>query len=174
MLLRALRGAFRSGLRPARESRASRRAPQAPQQVRLSHWREADLNRWRARWPHFAPREVASRGDGSLRVSTALLDFLERLRAELGGRPLAVTSCYRDPLHNARVGGAPLSRHKVSDACDIRIGGHDRRELAGAAEMLGARGIGRYINFIHVDLRPGRPARWYGSRAAREAWGARS
>ena len=169
MVPRFLRRAFRPGPRPGRGRRAPRGTSAAPRTVRLAHWREADLKPWRERWPHFPPRELASRGDGSLTVSCRLLDLLEALRAEMGDRPLQVNSCYRDRLHNARIGGAPLSRHKVSDAADIRIGGHDRHALAAAAERLGATGIGYYRSFVHIDLRPGR-ARWYGGMAARKAW----
>ena len=170
MVLRLLRGALRPGSSLERRRRACRGTSPVPRFVRLEHWREADLRRWRQRWPHFSPRELASHGDGSLVASCRLLDLLEALRAEMGGRPLRVTSCYRDPLHNARIGGAPRSRHKIADAADISIGGCDRHALAAAAVRLGATGIGYYVNFLHVDLRPARPARWYGGSKARQAW----
>ena len=121
------------------------------------HWRGVR----RAAWPpaYFSPREMASRGDGSIRLVIAAGQRLDALRRLLG-RPLVVHSAYRDPLHNARVGGAPLSRHKVGDAFDLRADGSiPRRELLGAAREAGFRGIGLYRSFIHLDCRP-RPACW--------------
>lgn len=39
-----------------------------------------------------------------------LVAMLERLRAALGGRPVAISSGYRCPAHNWAVGGAPESQ----------------------------------------------------------------
>ena len=144
----------------------------APIYIGLAHWSEADRAVWERRWPHFSARELASKGDGSLRVHSGFIDMLEGLRA-LAGRPLHVTSCYRDPAHNARVGGAPLSRHKVSDAVDIRTRGWslaERKALARAARAIGFQGVGVYLGFLHFDARPQGPASWFGSSAARRAW----
>lgn len=123
-----------------------------------------------ADWPFrfFAPAELASRGDGSLRVVLPAAAALDELRLRLRC-PLRVLSAYRDPLHNARVGGAPRSRHKQGDAFDLALAGLNRHELAEAAAELGFTGFGRYANFLHLDARP-RPASWYGGRRSRELW----
>lgn len=92
------------------------------------------------------------------------LDRLQAMR-DLLGRPLTVTSASRCPLHNARVGGAPLSQHRAtmllpSTAFDIVIGALPRGLLVEAAEAAGFGGIGMtYRSFVHVDDR-GRRARW--------------
>ncbi len=116
--------------------------------IEARHWREIRPRDWP--FPHFAPRELASRGNGAVRTSLAAGERLETLR-RLIGRPLIVNSAYRDPLHNARVGGAPLSRHKVGDAFDVAL---DDARL--------------YRAFLHLDCRP-RPAVWYG-KGGLTAW----
>ena len=149
-------------------------APLIPERERAAgalhapHWRDVR----RAAWPpaYFSPREMASRGDGSIRLVIAAGQRLDALRRLLG-RPLIVNSAYRDPLHNARVGGAPLSRHKVGDAFDLRADGRiPRRELLAAARESGFTGIGLYRSFIHLDCRR-RPAIWLrGGAAVEAAW----
>ena len=130
------------------------------------HWQEVPA----ADWPlaFFAPAELASRGDGSVRVVLPAGQALDTLRRRIG-RPLRVLSAYRDPLHNARVGGAPRSRHKRGDAFDLDLRGLDRFELAEAARELGFTGFGRYANFLHIDTRP-RPAVWFGGRRSQDLW----
>ena len=117
------------------------------------HWREVPPAVWR--WKHFKPQEIASKGDGSVLVVPQALDCLEELRLAIG-RPLVILSAYRDPLHNARVGGAPLSQHKFGRAFDIRLGELDRDNLINTARGLGFNGIGSYPTFVHVDIGPSR------------------
>jgi uncharacterized protein YcbK (DUF882 family) len=94
---------------------------------------------------------MASKGDGSLILSGSAMDALEDARERLG-EPFVILSAYRDPLHNARVGGAPLSRHKYGDAFDIALAGHRKTELRAACAAAGFRGFGLYKTFLHVDL----------------------
>lgn len=111
-------------------------------------------------WPytHFTPKELASRGDGSLLVDHDAISRLEAMR-EIIGRPMVINSAYRDPLHNARVGGSPMSMHKQGRAFDISLRGHIKRELIDAAKAVGFTGLGvRYKTFIHVDT--GRVRTW--------------
>lgn len=111
------------------------------------------------RWRHFKPIEIASKGDRSILVVPQALDCLEQLRLAMG-RPLVILSAYRDPLHNARVGGAPLSQHKFGRAFDLRLDDIDRDELISKARACGFNGIGSYKTFVHVDIGPSRT--WQG------------
>ncbi len=122
--------------------------------IAASHWRDVQRRDWP--FAYFSPHELASRGNGAVCTVIAAGERLDALRRLLG-KPLVVSSAYRDPLHNARVGGAPLSRHKAGDAADILAGGIPRRELLAAAENCGFTGIGLYRTFIHLDCRPLRP-----------------
>jgi hypothetical protein len=51
-------------------------------------------------------------------VPTILI--LDELRATLG-RPIRITSCYRNPIYNARIGGATLSQHTAFTAIDFHV-----------------------------------------------------
>jgi len=100
--------------------------------------------------------------DGSRQVvlHSELLRRLQDLRSALG-RPVHVRSGYRNPAHNARVGGSPNSYHLRGMAADITVPGLPPPQLAAAAHQAGFRGIGIYSNFVHVDIRPS-PAQWNG------------
>jgi hypothetical protein len=126
--------------------------------VFYKHFSEVPRDGWN--WPHFQPKELASRGDGSLLVDAASLDCLESLRRAIG-RPLTILSAYRDPLHNARVGGAPMSQHKFGRAFDIRLSADVERDLLNRlARDAGFTGFGNYNTFVHVDT--GSARQWKG------------
>ena len=82
------------------------------------------------------------------------LHFAELLRAEFG--PTTVRSGYRDPVHNARVGGAPKSLHLSFNALDLAPERGDQLDWANfmaylSLDKLG--GLGTYDGFIHIDTR---------------------
>ena len=120
------------------------------------HWNHVPASTWR--WPNFMPVELASHGDGSLLVDEHALDCLQQMRRIIG-RPLVINSAYRDPIHNAKVGGAALSMHKFGKAFDVSLRGHNKWTLIQAAEQAGFTGMGiNYNSFLHVDT--GRKRRW--------------
>ena len=108
----------------------------------------------------FLPRDASFR---YARVAPGLVELLERLRAELGARPLQITSAYRPPAYNAGVGGVSDSLHVDGLAADVTCTQAPLATLFAAAERLvGDRGgVGRYWaeGFVHVDLR-GERSRW--------------
>lgn len=103
------------------------------------------------RWRFFKPAELASKGNGAVLIVPEALDTLSAAREALD-QSFRILSAYRDPLHNARVGGAPMSRHKFGDAFDIALAGHDREALREACRAAGFRGFGHYATFLHVDI----------------------
>lgn len=111
---------------------------------------------------HFKEKEFACRCCGVLRINIRLVHMLEQLRTSLGGQPVTITSGYRCPRHNRRVGGAPASQHLKGNAADIVVQGAGSEKVAASGEELGFTGIGRYNNFTHVDVRDGQPVRWNG------------
>ena len=122
-------------------------------------------------WSFFVPRELASKGNGAIQIKYAALDRLQSLRAEWG-QPLHLTSAYRDPAHNARVGGAPLSEHKAGGAFDVRVVGWNDTDKHGFKELAlahGFTGFGGYSTFIHIDI--GRPRKWGQSWAWPKSYG---
>jgi len=106
---------------------------------------------------YFSPVELASNGDGSLKLDIEAGLKLDCLR-EMMGSPLIVNSAYRDPIYNAKVGGAPMSLHKFGKAFDISIIGIDKFELSKNAKIVGFTGFGYYNSFLHVDT--GKPRQW--------------
>lgn len=60
---------------------------------------------------------------------------LDPLREHLG-RPVRVTSGYRSPAVNARVGGSSTSQHMRGEAADIKVDGLTNVEIATAIHRL--------------------------------------
>ncbi len=116
----------------------------------------SEVDKWA--WPHFSPREIACRGTGEIVVVPDAIEALERARVSVG-LPFQINSAYRSRLHNAAVGGAPRSRHKMGDAFDIALNGHNKDELVAACVAAGFTGFGlTYKTFLHVDC--GRARTW--------------
>lgn len=65
---------------------------------------------------HFYFREWKSKGNGWIKVDYELLKACEKVRSRAGA--FSILSGYRDPLHNARIGGATQSQHLYGTACD--------------------------------------------------------
>lgn len=77
------------------------------------------------------------------------------------GRPVVVTSGYRDPSHNRLVGGADESLHKLCDAADLKVEGVSKWELASYLRSLPGRGgVGTYCHTESVHLDTGSQRDW--------------
>jgi uncharacterized protein YcbK (DUF882 family) len=75
---------------------------------------------------------------------------------------IVMSSGYRNPFYNGRVGGAENSYHTKCMAADFHIPGVPKAELIAYAMRNGrVGGLGCYYNqpFIHVDVRE-RPRGW--------------
>ena len=123
--------------------------------------------------PHFKWTELQCRckgrscgvaeGTKARWIQPEALEKLETLR-EILDQPLKINSSCRCPVHNAQIGGAPLSSHRSSPttparAFDVALT-MEKSLLIRSAEMAGFMGIGTsYRTFVHVDNRP-RRARW--------------
>lgn len=81
-----------------------------------------------------------------------LLRRLEKLRFVIG-KPINITSGYRCNKENEKVNGMKNSYHTKGMAADIYVIGMDPDTLAVYAEGVGFRGIGKYNNFVHLDVR---------------------
>ena len=98
-------------------------------------------------------------------INPQLVKYLQQIREHFKS-PITITSAYRCPTHNSRVGGAPGSRHSKGDAADIVVKGRTPREVAKYAESIGIKGIGLYETsadgyFVHIDTRSTKSF-WYG------------
>ncbi|WP_410000983.1 D-Ala-D-Ala carboxypeptidase family metallohydrolase [Rhizobium leguminosarum] len=77
------------------------------------------------------------------------------------GRPVIVTSGYRDEEHNRLVGGADESMHKSCEAADIQIDGVTKWDIAAYIRSLPDRGgVGTYCHTDSVHLDTGKSRDW--------------
>jgi uncharacterized protein YcbK (DUF882 family) len=99
-----------------------------------------------------------------LRNIQELAKNLQVLRDEVK-KPIKITSGYRDPSFNKKIGGASQSRHITGQAADLKIEGYTPKQVAAIIEKLIAAGkmkqggLGIYSTWIHYDVR-GTAARW--------------
>ena len=98
-------------------------------------------------------------------INPQLVKYLQQIRDHFNA-PITITSAYRCPTHNSRVGGATGSRHTKGDAADIVVKGRTPAEVAKYAESIGVKGIGLYETnadgfFVHIDTRETKSF-WYG------------
>ena len=120
-----------------------------------AHYDDYPLGQWR--WYSFRPYELRSKSDNKLMVHEPSMDKLQALR-NLLGIPIKLTSAYRSPAHNKKVGGAKHSKHLKAKAYDVPMDGHDPAQFEAAAREVGFTGFGFYekSNFIHIDTGPPR------------------
>lgn len=108
---------------------------------------------------NFKLREFACKdGSNLVKLDSELLDKLQKLRTRIN-KPIIITSGYRTPEHNKKVGGASNSQHLYGKAVDIKVNGMTPSQLKVHAEKIGFKGIGLYKTFLHVDVRKN-VARW--------------
>lgn len=111
--------------------------------------------------PHFKVKEFACKDGSAITfIDDYMVTILEILRKELGDKPIIITSGYRTPTHNAKVGGAKYSYHMRGMAVDIRVNGISAKEVAKALDkMVDGCGIIVYESWVHFDVREGKKYR---------------
>lgn len=77
---------------------------------------------------------------------------LERVREKLG-KPILITSGYRTPAHNQKVGGSRRSFHLQGMAADIVVVGLSAQTVQAKLKDWPG-GLGYGSNFTHLDIRP--------------------
>ena len=94
------------------------------------------------------------------RISDNLRTIMENVAKEYG-QTLTITSAYRSPAYNAKVGGVSKSQHSLGTAVDVRMSNTsvaDRQRFMEIAVKHGVQGIGAYFPsssggvFIHCDI----------------------
>jgi uncharacterized protein YcbK (DUF882 family) len=74
------------------------------------------------------------------------------------GKSISITSGYRSPQHNKKIGGAKDSQHVKGMAADIKVAGMTPKEVALVIEGLiesgkmKQGGIGIYASWVHYDI----------------------
>lgn len=127
---------------------------------------------------NFKVSEFACKGGGccsKVLIDDKLVEYLQKIRDHFK-KSITITSGYRCPTHNSRVGGASGSRHTKGHAADIVVDGVKPSEVAKYAESIGVLGIGLYETpkdgyFVHIDTRDYKSF-WYGhAQAYRSTFG---
>ncbi len=89
-----------------------------------------------------------------MNMDVAFLNKLSKAR-ELAAIGFKITSGYRSPAHNTKVGGVPSSSHTVGRAVDIYAPTSTQKYIIiNALLQAGFNRIGVAKNFIHVDDDP--------------------
>jgi uncharacterized protein YcbK (DUF882 family) len=114
------------------------------------------------RWPNFSPEEFRCKHTGKLHMHGGFVDKLQNLRT-LHGKPLRVTSGYRDATHPIEAAKAVPGAHASGRAADIAVQGEEAIKIIELAIKLGFTGIGVQQKgngrFIHLDDLPNAPGR---------------
>ena len=110
--------------------------------------------------PHFKVKEFACKDGSTITfIDDYMVTILELLRKKLE-KPIIITSGYRTPQHNAKVGGAKYSYHMRGMAVDIRVNGISAKEVAKALDKIVEGGcIIVYDSWVHFDTRDGKKYR---------------
>ena len=98
-------------------------------------------------------------GSDPVLIDSNLVTLLQKIRDKFG--PVTITSGYRTPAYNKKVGGVSNSQHVKGTAADIVVPAATPEQVAQYAEYLqpSTGGIGLYTTFTHVDVRANR-SRW--------------
>lgn len=97
------------------------------------------------KWKYFAEHEV-------YKLDKKLVDMLDKAR-DIAGIPFVITSGFRTPEHNKRVGGEPNSAHLRGLAVDLRCRNSlERHTIVNALLKVGFNRIGLGSSFIHCDI----------------------
>ena len=82
--------------------------------------------------PHFSLEELThtdhrefdnTPNDTELANLVRLADFLEQVKAVLGGKPIMINSAFRSKQVNDAVGSKDTSQHRIGCAADLRVPG---------------------------------------------------
>lgn len=112
---------------------------------------------------HFSPSEFDSKdapGSGGENMNMHFVRMLDTARG-LAGVPFKITSGYRTPEWNKKVGGVKNSAHTRGYAADIAFGDPKVAfKIVAALYYVGIRRFGIYLDkgFIHVDIDPDKPS----------------
>ena len=114
---------------------------------------------------NFRVKEFAcADGSDAVLVAPRLVMVLQSIRSHFN-TAVTISSGYRTPQHNAKVGGVTDSQHCYGTAADITVKGKTPAQVAAYARELmpdwGGVGVYARRGFIHIDVRESR-ADWTG------------
>ena len=92
------------------------------------------------RWKYFSEDELRCKGTGEIKMNEEFMTKLIELREKLN-QPMVITSGYRSPEHNKRIGGSSKSAHICGLAVDVGCSGAKAHEIVKLAMELGFQGL---------------------------------
>ena len=103
-------------------------------------------------------------GSDAVLVAPRLVMVLQSIRSHFGAA-VTISSAYRTPQYNTKVGGVAHSQHCYGTAADIVVKGRTPAQVAAYAREImpdwGGVGIYAKQGFTHIDVREAR-ADWTG------------
>ena len=101
---------------------------------------------------NFNLREFEQHDTGEVMIQPTLIYRLQELRSLIAA-PIHITSGYRDPTHNAEVGGVPNSKHLLGAAVDLTVDADRRAFLIQQIAALPDLYMLDEGDHLHVSLR---------------------
>ena len=112
------------------------------------------------RWKNFSESEFTCSHTGKCRMHAGFLDRLQALRTAYG-KPMTITSGYRDPSHPIEARKSTTGPHTTGRAADIAVDRGEAYALLNLAFEYGFTGIGVAQKgsgrFLHLDDLPDGP-----------------
>jgi len=115
-----------------------------------------------SKYPNFSESEFRCRHTGKCEMRPEFLAVLQAIRTEYG-KPMRITSGYRDRTHPAEARKSTTGAHVLGVAADIAVEGSDALRVVELALKHGIKRIGVQQKgggrFIHLDIGgPGLPS----------------
>lgn len=118
------------------------------------------IDNWRD-FPNFTEEEFRCKHTGRADMNPEFMKRLQQVRGMLG-KPMVITSGYRDPSHPIEAKKKKPGEHTTGRAADIAIQGPDALRLIHLAVMCGFTRVGVHqkgrSRFIHLGDSPDFPA----------------
>lgn len=112
----------------------------------------------RTAWEYFERKEFNCPCCDQNRISTQLVDMLDKARGR-SGVPFRVSSGFRCKTQNRRVSGKRRSSHLDGFAADLICpSGSIKATIVASLFSVGAKRVGIYPTFVHVDISPTLPS----------------
>lgn len=108
-----------------------------------------------SKYPNFSEKEFRCSHTGNCRMDAGFMEKMQQLRDKYG-KPMTITSGYRDVTHPIEAQKEKAGIHTMGLAADVACNGQEAYHLLKLAFDLGFTGIGiaqkGHSRFIHLDI----------------------